>query len=69
MTTDTATLSAELYDALRNRAPIPLLSQRHPELDIDDAYRISLGVLERRLADGENLVGKKIGLADKRCNR
>lgn len=65
MTTDTTALSAQLYDALRNRVPIPLLSQRHPELDIDDAYRISLGVLERRLADGERLVGKKIGLTAK----
>ncbi|WP_338466217.1 fumarylacetoacetate hydrolase family protein [Novosphingobium sp. ZN18A2] len=66
MTVDLASrLSDELFDALRNRAPIPLISARHPELDIDEAYRISLGVLERRQADGERLVGKKIGLTAK----
>lgn len=65
MAADLTALAAELYDALRNRAPIPLLSVRYPELGIDDAYRISLSVLERRLADGEKLVGKKIGLTAK----
>lgn len=65
MSGDLTALSGELYAALRNRAPIPLISLRHPELDVDDAYRISLGVLERRQADGEKLVGKKIGLTAK----
>lgn len=65
MPADLNTLSGEIYDALRNRAPIPLISVRHPELDVDDAYQISLGVLERRQADGEKLVGKKIGLTAK----
>lgn len=65
MAPDLASLSDDLYMALRQRSPIPLISQRHPELDIDDAYRISLGVLERRQADGERLVGKKIGLTAK----
>ncbi|MDZ3832610.1 MAG: 2-oxopent-4-enoate hydratase [Sphingopyxis sp.] len=58
-------LSDALYAALRNRAPVPLISARHPELTVDDAYRISLGVLEKRLAAGEKLVGKKIGLTAK----
>lgn len=63
--TDLSTLSDELYRALRDRAPIPLISARYPELDVDDAYRISLGVLEKRIAAGEKLVGKKIGLTAK----
>jgi 2-oxopent-4-enoate/cis-2-oxohex-4-enoate hydratase len=63
--TDPEKLSADLYQALRTRRPIPLISARHPELTIDDAYRISLGVLEKRIADGERLVGKKIGLTAK----
>lgn len=65
MPADLNTLAGEIYHALRNRAPIPLISERHPELNVDDAYRISLGVLERRQADGEKLVGKKIGLTAK----
>ncbi len=60
-----AALSRELYDALRNRAPIPLISTRHPEFTVDDAYRISLGVHGLRLVDGQRETGKKIGLTAK----
>jgi 2-oxopent-4-enoate/cis-2-oxohex-4-enoate hydratase len=55
-------LSAELYTALRTRSTVPPLAVRDPALTIDDAYRISLGILEQRLADGEALIGKKIGV-------
>jgi 2-oxopent-4-enoate/cis-2-oxohex-4-enoate hydratase len=55
----------ELYDALRARRTVPPLTSRFPELTIDDAYRISLALLERRLADGEKIIGKKIGATSK----
>jgi 2-oxopent-4-enoate/cis-2-oxohex-4-enoate hydratase len=57
--------STELYEALRGRRTIVPLSTRSPDLTIDDAYRISLGFLEKRLADGEKVVGKKIGVTSK----
>ncbi|WP_336951368.1 fumarylacetoacetate hydrolase family protein [Sphingobium aromaticivastans] len=38
---------------------------RYPELTIDDAYAISLGALKRRTADGEKVIGKKIGVTSK----
>jgi 2-oxopent-4-enoate/cis-2-oxohex-4-enoate hydratase len=57
--------SQELYDALRARKTLAPLSMRDPELTIDDAYKISLGFLERRLADGEKVIGKKIGVTSK----
>src|ERR1700689_1188744 len=57
--------STELYEALRARKTIMPLSTRSPELTIDDAYKISLGFLEKRLADGERVVGKKIGVTSK----
>ena len=38
---------------------------RDPSLTIDDAYAISLSILDRRLADGERVVGKKIGVTSK----
>lgn len=60
-----AALADELHAALRQRQPIDLISQRFPELSIDDAYAISLGVLQKRLAAGERLTGKKIGLTAK----
>ena len=59
------TLAEELYRALRDQRTVPPLMARHPDLTIDDAYAISLGALERRKADGERVVGKKIGVTSK----
>jgi 2-oxopent-4-enoate/cis-2-oxohex-4-enoate hydratase len=58
-------LADELHEALINRATIPLLSARYPEFSVEDAYKVSLGVLNKRLASGEKLTGKKIGLTAK----
>lgn len=54
-----------LYAALRQRRTIPPLIESDPTLTVDDAYAISLALLKRRLADGETLIGKKIGLTGK----
>lgn len=58
-------LAAELYTALRERRTVAPLRGRGLDLEIDDAYAISLGILERRLRDGERVVGKKIGVTSK----
>ena len=55
-------LGDELYDALREKKTLSPLTQREPGISIDNAYHISLHLLMRRLADGEKLVGKKIGV-------
>lgn len=52
----------ELYGALRGRRTVPPLSARGAGLTIDDAYAISLDVMARRQADGERVIGKKIGV-------
>ena len=57
--------SAELRRAVLERKPIEPLTERAPDLTIEDAYRISLAVLERRLEHGEIVVGKKVGLTSK----
>jgi 2-oxopent-4-enoate/cis-2-oxohex-4-enoate hydratase len=57
--------AGELYTALRERRTVRPLMERDPGLSIDDAYGISLGILDRRLADGERVVGKKIGVTSK----
>jgi 2-oxopent-4-enoate/cis-2-oxohex-4-enoate hydratase len=62
-------LGDELYDALRARATVPPLTAREPAITIEDAYRISRRLLERRLADGERVVGKKIGVTSKVVQR
>jgi 2-oxopent-4-enoate/cis-2-oxohex-4-enoate hydratase len=55
-------LGDELYEALRSRTTVDPLIARHPELTIADAYHISRRILARREADGETLIGKKIGV-------
>jgi 2-oxopent-4-enoate/cis-2-oxohex-4-enoate hydratase len=62
---DTAALGAELYTALRGRRTVLPLAPRFAGLTLDDAYRISLDLLRRREADGERVVGKKIGVTSK----
>jgi len=54
-----------LYRALRDRTTIAPISGQDGSLTIDDAYAISLDILGRRLADGERVVGKKIGVTSK----
>lgn len=58
-------LGDELFDALRARRTLVPLSTRHPELKVEDAYRISLRFLARREAAGERVIGKKIGVTSK----
>ena len=58
-------LGEKLYTALRTRRPISPLIASHLSLTIDDAYAISLDFLNRRVADGEKVIGKKIGVTSK----
>ena len=53
----------ELYKALREQGAVPPLTTRYPDITIEDAYSISLRMLELRTSkDGEKVVGKKIGV-------
>lgn len=54
-----------LYEAMRNRSTIAPLSEQSPEITIEDAYAVSRRMLDRRLADGEVMIGKKIGVTSK----
>ena len=56
---------AALYEALRTRKTIAPLIEQDPSLTLDDAYAINLDFLSRRVADGEKVVGKKIGVTSK----
>lgn len=58
-------LGDELYEALRTRRAIDPLTEREAGLSIDDAYFVSMRMLERRKADGERVIGKKIGVTSK----
>ncbi len=56
------TLGDELYEALIGRQVVEPLSTRHPGITIDDAYAIQQHLMARRLAAGERVIGKKIGV-------
>jgi len=63
--TTIASLGDELFDALRGQRTLAPLTDRHPGITVDDAYRISLRFLARREAAGERVIGKKIGVTSK----
>ena len=52
----------ELYQALRQAEPVAPLTEREPDITIEDAYHISEAMLQHRLRDGEKVIGKKIGV-------
>lgn len=58
-------LASVLDQAMRERRAIAPLTQSWPDLTVQDAYRISLDVLQRRLARGDRVVGKKIGVTSR----
>lgn len=51
-----------LWHALKARQPIAPLIKSYDGLTIDDAYQISLAMLAARGAEGEKVIGKKIGV-------
>jgi 2-oxopent-4-enoate/cis-2-oxohex-4-enoate hydratase len=52
----------ELFDALRGCQMIEPLTDREPDMTIEDAYAVSSYLLDLRIADGEKVIGKKIGV-------
>ena len=56
------TLAHRLDDAARTHIPIPPISESEGITNVDTAYAIQRGWTELRLARGENVVGRKIGL-------
>jgi len=60
-----AALAAELHDAARRRIQVRHFSLRHPAMTIDDGYAIQRAWLNKRLAEGRVVRGRKIGLTSR----
>ena len=59
-------IGQSLYEALRTGKSITTLTERYPEMSIDDAYKISLAFLKTRQSKNKEVViGKKIGVTSK----
>ena len=54
---------------MRQRHTVAPLTEREPEITIEDAYHISRGLLERRLAEGERRDRQEIGVTSKAVQR
>jgi len=54
-----------LYRAELDNKPTTPISTRYPDADIDDAYRISMAVTEKKVTAGRLVKGHKIGLTSK----
>jgi len=55
-------LGDELYAAWVQRQVVAPLTERHPGMTVEHAYRVQEGLITRRLDAGERIVGKKIGV-------
>ena len=55
----------ELYEAMVKREAVSPLTSRGEDISIEDAYHISLRMLERRQQAGARVIGKKIGVTSK----
>jgi 2-oxo-hept-3-ene-1,7-dioate hydratase len=66
LTDDDVRAEAALLDeAERTAVQIRQTTSVHPDMTLDDAYRIQAAWLERKIARGEELVGHKIGLTSR----
>ncbi|PKO89549.1 MAG: 2-oxopent-4-enoate hydratase [Betaproteobacteria bacterium HGW-Betaproteobacteria-10] len=55
-------LGNELYEALSTGKTVSPLTSRGFDITIEDAYHIQQQMLSRRIANGEKVIGKKIGV-------
>lgn len=62
-------LGDELFESLRSRTAVEPLTDREPELTVEQAYQIQERMIQRRLALGDRIVGKKIGLTSRVVQR
>ena len=62
---DHAAAAADLLAAEQSGTQIGLLTLRHPEMGMDDAYAVQNAILSAKLAQGRKVIGWKIGLTSK----
>ncbi|WP_390911929.1 2-oxo-hept-4-ene-1,7-dioate hydratase [Pseudosulfitobacter sp. SM2401] len=62
---DHAQAAADLLDAEQSGQQIGLLSVRHPDITMDDAYAVQNAIYTAKLKAGQKVIGWKIGLTSK----
>jgi 2-oxo-hept-3-ene-1,7-dioate hydratase len=62
---DHAQAASDLLAAEKTREQIGLLTLRHPEMGMDDAYAVQNAIYRAKLEEGRRVIGWKIGLTSK----
>lgn len=62
---DHARAAADLLNAEKTGQQIGLLTRRHPEMGMHDAYEVQNAIYSAKLAEGRKVIGWKIGLTSK----
>ncbi|MDG1471050.1 MAG: 2-oxo-hepta-3-ene-1,7-dioic acid hydratase [Ascidiaceihabitans sp.] len=62
---DHAQAAADLLNAEQSGQQIGLLSVRHPDITMDDAYAVQNAIYTAKLNTGQKMIGWKIGLTSK----
>jgi 2-keto-4-pentenoate hydratase len=55
-------IAEELIDAESLQSPVVPLTERYSELTVSDAYQIQLEVIAKKIKEGHEVIGKKVGL-------
>ncbi len=58
-------LADELWEADRAAKPVSPLTERHTDLVLEDAYAIQTINIDRRVAAGQRVIGRKVGLTSR----
>lgn len=59
----------ELYQAEKARQQVAPVTQRFPHMDMDDAYAIQSQWVKRKVAEGDPVIGYKVGLTSRTMQR
>jgi 2-keto-4-pentenoate hydratase len=55
-------IANELIDAENNQISVAPLTQRYSNLQVSDAYQVQIHVVNKRITEGHQVIGKKVGL-------
>ncbi len=62
---DIQTIASEAFAVLNTGRQIAPFSSRYPDFDLDDAYRVTAAVRQMREANGERVLGRKLGFTNR----
>ncbi|MEK1843726.1 MAG: 2-oxopent-4-enoate hydratase, partial [Pseudomonas sp.] len=55
-------LGQQLHQALSNGQAVAPLTDKYPDMTLEQAYQVQLAMIQPRLDDGQKVIGKKIGV-------